>query len=302
MLRDVDQALRDERATDRRWLRVAVTIERIRLQRRQDEVPHELLAGVDDVGTNGSRRERALADVGQLSALSQIERHRHDFSLASLGELPDRGDHLRLARVRQDDARGFTLNVHRVCNHSVKRCPESDRRLRSPTNDEDRVVTPNGADDISQLTPIQLDRERLRLPGVGLQHQHLRHDVVTAQVVGHRLGDLTFRSPAIRRSGLARAPVGPIRRTFNQLELSNIPRQRRLRRRHPPLAEPRPQCFLARNCFAVNHFQYQRLSVCLHEFRETVKDYTQYSQLDATYARNVVDHGAECCITTRSDE
>ena len=92
-------------ATDRGCQRIAAPIERTRLQRRQDEVPHELLARVDDVGADRASRQRALANVGQLSPLAEVERHRHDFSLVSLGQpRRSRPTCLRPAGVRQDDA------------------------------------------------------------------------------------------------------------------------------------------------------------------------------------------------------
>src|SRR5882672_3409458 len=54
---------------------------------------------------------------------------------------------------------------------------------RAATDDEDRVVACNRADDLRQPGPIDRDSQWLRLPRVGLQHDELIDDVQSAKVV-----------------------------------------------------------------------------------------------------------------------
>ena len=88
--RDLDQLARDQRPAERGGERIAVLVERAGLQRGQDVLARELLAHVEDVRADRAHRERALADVGQLAPLPEIERHRDHLGVVLLGQPRDR--------------------------------------------------------------------------------------------------------------------------------------------------------------------------------------------------------------------
>ena len=67
--------LRDQRPAERGRQRIAILVKRAGLQRRKDVLLRELVAHVEDVRADRADRKRALADVGQLASLPEIERH-----------------------------------------------------------------------------------------------------------------------------------------------------------------------------------------------------------------------------------
>ena len=102
-LGDLDELLRDERAAERRRQRVAVLVERVGLQRRQDVVARELLAHVEHVRADGAGRQRAVADVLELLALSEVHRDGDDLGAVLLREPGDGDRRVEPAGVRQHD-------------------------------------------------------------------------------------------------------------------------------------------------------------------------------------------------------
>ena len=77
MPRHLGQPLRDERLRERAGERLAAEPHGARLQRPQDEVDGKLLARVNDVRAHGAGGQRPLADVVELAALAEVERHGH---------------------------------------------------------------------------------------------------------------------------------------------------------------------------------------------------------------------------------
>src|SRR5262249_31536362 len=84
--------------------RIPPGVERARLQCRQHERIGEFVARIDHVRTRGAERQRAIADVGERAALTEVQGHRHDLGAVRLGEAPDRGGTLQGAGVREYDA------------------------------------------------------------------------------------------------------------------------------------------------------------------------------------------------------
>ena len=64
---------------------------------------HEFLAHVDDVGVDGARRKRALADPVQLRALPQVERDGDHLCPVGLGQPRNGHRGVQPARIRQND-------------------------------------------------------------------------------------------------------------------------------------------------------------------------------------------------------
>ena len=78
----VDGELGDQRAAERGEERVAEAVDRVGLDRRDDEVVRELLARVDDVAVDRAELERlALDDVVVLARLAEVDGQRDDLGL-----------------------------------------------------------------------------------------------------------------------------------------------------------------------------------------------------------------------------
>ena len=85
-----------------------------------------------------------------------------------------------------------------------------------------------------------------------------------AQELGGRALERGERRLRIRRVG-ARTLVGAVPRAFDQPEIRDVARDRRLRGVETALAQTAAQLLLAVERVAVDQFENQRLAACLHE-------------------------------------
>ena len=100
---DLDQLPRNQRPAERRPHWIAVFVDRVGLERRQDVVARELLADVEHVGADGAAGERAIAHVLELLPLTEVQRDGHDLGAVFLGQ-PWNGDGgIEAAGIRQHD-------------------------------------------------------------------------------------------------------------------------------------------------------------------------------------------------------
>ena len=103
--RDVDRELGDQRAPERREQRVAAAVERVGLDRRQDEVAGELLARVDRVAFDRADLARLGLDGRVvLAGLAEVDGQRHDLRLVLVGDPLEHDARVQAAGVQQQDA------------------------------------------------------------------------------------------------------------------------------------------------------------------------------------------------------
>ncbi len=113
----VAQLARDERPRERGFERIAILVQRVGSQGRQDIAARELLAQVQDVGARGAERQRAIADRFEIATLAEIQRD---------------GDHLGAVRRLQPADPGRRVDAARVGEHDACHRPAySSRRLTS---------------------------------------------------------------------------------------------------------------------------------------------------------------------------
>ncbi len=93
--RDADEVLGDQRLSERGNEDVPLRRDRARTQCRNDEVARELVAGVDDMGTDRAGRKRPVARRLKRRPLMEIESDGHDLGVVALGQPRnrDRGVH-----------------------------------------------------------------------------------------------------------------------------------------------------------------------------------------------------------------
>ena len=110
-LRDLDEALGDERPGDRGAEQVDALVERIRAEHREDEIAHELLAHILDVDFLDAELLGLAARRLQLLALAEIGGEGDD--LAAIGRLQpfqdDRG--VEAAGIGEHDLFDVTRHV-----------------------------------------------------------------------------------------------------------------------------------------------------------------------------------------------
>lgn len=149
--------------------------------------------------------------------------------------------------------------------HRLQPTRELRRIPRRPADHQDGIVASNSADDLRQAGAIDRERERLSLPRVGPQHQELLDRLVPPQVFVD--GTLKHGLCVDRLNfGPASPTVSPIRRAFDEPQLLDVSRQRRLRRLDAPVAEPDPELLLAGNWFLLNEFEDGGLPTRLHKY------------------------------------
>jgi hypothetical protein len=101
--RDLDLALGDQRARDRRTQQVHPLVQRVRPEHREDVIAHELLAQILDIDFPDAQHLGLLAGRLQLLALAQIGGEGHH--LAAVGILQPAQDNggIQPARIGQHD-------------------------------------------------------------------------------------------------------------------------------------------------------------------------------------------------------
>jgi hypothetical protein len=103
LARDLDLALGDQRARDRRAEEVLALVDRVGAEHRKHEIAHELLAQIVDVDLLDASRLRLGAGGLELLALTDVGGEGHD--LAAIGVLQplenDRG--IQAAGIREHD-------------------------------------------------------------------------------------------------------------------------------------------------------------------------------------------------------
>ena len=105
LARVLDRELGDQRAPERGEQRVAAAVERVGLDRRQDEVAGELLARVDGEAVDRADPARlALDDLVVLAGLAEVDRQRDDLGLVLVGDPLEHHARVQAARVEQQDA------------------------------------------------------------------------------------------------------------------------------------------------------------------------------------------------------
>ena len=102
-LGDLDEELRDQRPGERGGQRVGALVERVGLEVRPDEVGHEALAGIDDVGARRAGRHRPLLDALAQRAAAEVDGERDDLGVVLLLEPGDGDRRIESARVGEDD-------------------------------------------------------------------------------------------------------------------------------------------------------------------------------------------------------
>ena len=107
-LGDLDEELGDQRPGERRGQRVGALVERVGLEVRPDEVGHEALAGVDDVGARRAGGHRPGFDALAQRAATDVDGQGHDLDVVLLLEPGDGDGRVEAARVGEDDL------LHRV--------------------------------------------------------------------------------------------------------------------------------------------------------------------------------------------
>ena len=129
----VDEQLREQRSSERRRERIALLVQRTRLQRRPHEVAHEDVAGVLDDRLTGPARDRLALDRLEIAGRAKIAGARRDFEPERLAQPGDRdrgveaagiGEHARLAVVPRH------LPSLRAIPNGIS-WPSSDRACRS---------------------------------------------------------------------------------------------------------------------------------------------------------------------------
>ena len=80
-LGDLDELLADERPAERGRHRIAILVDGVRFERREDVIVCELLAQIEHVRANGAGRQRAVAHLLELLALPEIHRHGDDLGV-----------------------------------------------------------------------------------------------------------------------------------------------------------------------------------------------------------------------------
>ena len=78
-------------------------VQRVGLEVRPDEVGHEALAGVDDVGARGAGGHRPLLDALAQRAAAEVDREGHDLDVELLAQPGDGDGRVESARVGEDD-------------------------------------------------------------------------------------------------------------------------------------------------------------------------------------------------------
>ena len=169
-LRNLDELSCDERAAERRAHRIAVLVDRVGFERREDVVARELLADVEHVRAHGAGRQRAVAHLLELRALPQVHRDRDDLGAVFLGEPRDGDRGVEAARIRQDDSFHDVRLLGRVVFETLR---QGGRRARAARDDENRVVAGDGADGLGQPRTIERLGQRLRLAAAGPHHEQL---------------------------------------------------------------------------------------------------------------------------------
>lgn len=86
----VDQPPRNQRTAKCRSEQITILVDGPGLQRGQDEIADELFARVYDVRAHRAQRERPLADVHQLAALTDVECDGNDLGAVHLLQPRDR--------------------------------------------------------------------------------------------------------------------------------------------------------------------------------------------------------------------
>ena len=146
-LGDLDEELGDERPGERGGQRIGALVERVGLEVRPDEVGHEALARVDDVGARRAGGHGPRLDALAQRAAAEVDREGHDLDPELLPEPGDGDRRIESARIGEDDL------VHRVslraacrrtrrlvaCSSSEALEPALEARLVGE-QDEERVV------------------------------------------------------------------------------------------------------------------------------------------------------------------
>ena len=90
-LGDLDQELGDQRPGQGGRQRIGALVQRVCLEMRPDEVGHESLAGIDDIGARRAGRDGAGLDAGAQRSAAEVDGQGHDLDAELLAE-PGDGD------------------------------------------------------------------------------------------------------------------------------------------------------------------------------------------------------------------
>src|SRR5262249_46234712 len=130
-------------------------------------------------------------------------------------------------------------------------------------DDENRVVAGDRPDRVGQLCAIERQRERLRLADAGADDDELLHAIDAAQELGGRALEGEQRGFRIGGFG-AGTLVRAVARAFDEAELLDVARDRRLRRFVAALQQPPAELLLAVERFAIDQLEECALSAGLH--------------------------------------
>ena len=115
---DLDQLLADERAAERGGHRVAVLVDGVGLEGRQDVIAREFVAQIEDVGPHRTGRERAVANLLELLPLPQVHRHRDDLGVVFLLEPGNCHRGIKPAGICQNDPFHHALSSMKPCSYA----------------------------------------------------------------------------------------------------------------------------------------------------------------------------------------
>ena len=101
---EIHERLRHQRTRERGGKRVLALVERAGLQGREHEAAREGVAHVEHMGADRPGRQRPLAHLVQLAALTEVERDGNDLGAERLGQPRDGHRRVEPARVGQNDA------------------------------------------------------------------------------------------------------------------------------------------------------------------------------------------------------
>jgi hypothetical protein len=101
----LDRELRDERPPERREQRIGQPVDRVGLDRGDDEVAGELLARIDDLGGDRAELQRlAPDDLVVLPGLAEVDRERDDFGVVLVLDPLEHDARVQPTRVEEQDA------------------------------------------------------------------------------------------------------------------------------------------------------------------------------------------------------
>ncbi len=201
---DLDEELRDERPGQRRGQRVGALVERVRLEVRPDEIGHEALAGVHDIGARGPRGHRSFLDARAQRPAAQVHRERDDLDAVLLLEPGDGDGRIESARVGEDDLVHETGTSGIDRTRALKRSSQRSRRGSSAKRTRS-VLSPASVPSCSvRLDSSMAWATTLAVPGVPVR---TRMRPLRPTLIGTSARMRRSRSSDAGRGGATRAHV-----------------------------------------------------------------------------------------------